>query len=167
MNVLAAVVAPPLFMPLILPIGAAAGLLAALVLFLDHRAADTAEAPQLQLNNPFELGEVLRFGALLAFIMVAAKLLLADFGAGGLLPLAAVTGLADVDPITLSVARMLGEKLTPEAAALAILVAGAANLVTKGGIALGVGGWRHGAPLAAAAALAILAGAIVRFFLGF
>ena len=96
-------IAPALFLPLVLPIAAAVAVLVVIGFFLTERAASEPEAPQLGLTNPFELGEVLRFGALLAAIMVAAKLLLRGFGEAGLLPLAAVTGLADVDPITLSV----------------------------------------------------------------
>jgi uncharacterized membrane protein (DUF4010 family) len=167
MTAVASAIAPALFVPLVLPVAAAVAVLAAIGFFLIERAADAAEAPQLGLTNPFELGEVLRFGALLAVVMVIAKLLLTAFGQSGLLPLAAVTGLADVDPITLSSARMLGTSLTAEAAALAILVAGGANLVAKAGVAVAVGGPRYGAPLAASAALAIAAGAIARYFLGF
>jgi len=161
---LASAIAPPLFVPLALPIIGASLLLAAVGFFFDRRAAHTLEPPPLDLANPFEIGEVLRFGLLLAVIMVAAKLLLNGFGANGLLPLAAVTGLADVDPITLSVSRMLGVSLTPAAGALAILLAGAANLVAKAAVALGVGGFRHGAPLALAGAASIALGAAIHFF---
>ncbi len=161
MGALASILAPPLFMPLSLPILGAALLLAGAGLLFDHRAARAMEAPPLDLANPFEIGEVLRFGLLLAVIMVVARLLLTSFGASGLLPLAAVTGLADVDPITLSVARMLGVHLSADAGALAILVAGAANLLTKGTVAVAVGGWRHGMLLALAAGCAIALGGAI------
>ncbi len=163
----ASAIAPALFVPLVLPVAAAVAVLAVIGVFLIKRAAGAAEAPQLGLTNPFELGEVLRFGALLAVVMLIAKLLLTAFGQSGLLPLAAVTGLADVDPITLSSARMLDTGLSPEGAALAILIAGGANLVAKSAVAVAVGGPRYGTPLAATAGLAIAAGAIVRYFLGF
>lgn len=167
MGTLASIIAPSLLVPLLLPIIGAALLLAGVCLLFDRRAAHTLEAPPLDLANPFEIGEVLRFGLLLAVIMVVAKLLLTTFGAGGLLPLAAVTGLADVDPITLSVARMLGVSLTPAMGALAILVAGAANLVTKAAVALGVGGLHHGKFLALAAIAAIALGAAIHFLVVF
>ncbi|HUJ03984.1 MAG TPA: DUF4010 domain-containing protein, partial [Rhizomicrobium sp.] len=137
------------------------------VFFFDRRAAHTLEAPSLDLANPFEIGEVLRFGLLLAVIMVAAKLLLTGFGESGLLPLAVLTGLADVDPITLSVARMLGVGLTPAVGALAILLAGTANLVAKAAVGLAVGGVRHGVPMALAAAAAIALGAAIHVFVVF
>lgn len=159
MTGLATIVAPVLFARLFVPIGAAVVVLAAIVLLLSRRAADGPDAPRLDLTNPFELGEVLRFGLLLAVILVAAKLLLSGFGQTGLLPLAAVTGLADVDPITLSVSRMLGASLTPAGAALAILVAGGSNIVAKTGVALVVGGPRHGLPMLVSAVLSIGAAA--------
>ncbi len=167
MTSLATIVAPALFLPLSLPIGAAVVVLAGLGFVINERADKGPDTPQLDLTNPFELGEVLRFGLLLAAIMVAAKLLLASFGETGLLPLAAITGLADVDPITLSVARMLGTSLTAQGAALAILIAGGANLLAKAGVAIVVGGLRHGAALAAMALLAIGAGAAMLLFQGF
>lgn len=169
MMALASIIAPVLFVPLVLPISAAVAVLVAIAFLFNARAEEEAQtqAPQLALTNPFELGEVLRFGLLLAAVMLVAKLLLVAFGQSGLLPLAAVTGLADVDPITLSTARMLGTSLTPEGAALAILVAGGSNVVAKAGVAATVGGFRHGIPIVAAGALALVAGGIVRFFLGF
>lgn len=166
MTAIATALAPALLMPLVAPVAAAVIVLVAVGFVLSERAADDAQAPQFDLTNPFELGEVLRFGALLAAIMVAAKLVLAMFGQAGLLPLAALTGLADVDPITLSVSRMLGASLTAHGAALAILVAGGANLVAKAGIAVAVSGPRHGLPVGIAAALAIAAGGAVRLVLG-
>ena len=166
MTAVASVIAPVLLLPLIGPILAASGVLVAIGLLFDRRSSDSAEAPDFKLTNPFELWEVLRFGLLLAAVMLGARLLFLSFGQGGLLPLAAITGLADVDPITLSAARMLGDALTPDGAALAILVAGGANLVAKAAVALAVGGLRFGTILAGSAALTIAAGAAVWFTLG-
>jgi uncharacterized membrane protein (DUF4010 family) len=123
--------------------------------------------PKLGLTNPFELGEVLQFGALLGVVMIPAKLLADNLGQAGLLPLAAVTGLADVDPITLSVSQMLGGAITPAVGALAILVAAAANITAKSGLAIAIGGPRLGAGLAAAGVLAIAAGGAIHFLLVF
>ena len=79
--------------------------------------------------------------------------------------LAAVSGLVDVDPVTLSAARLAGVSVTPENAAQAILLAAAANLVTKMTAAF-MGGWRFALPLVAAGVLAIVAGAAAMFLLG-
>lgn len=165
MTALASAIAPALLVPLAAPIAAAVTVLVAVGLFFDLKAARLTEAPSLGLTNPFELSEVLRFGLLLAVVMVIARRLFLAFGQSGLLPLAAVTGLADVDPITLSAARMTGTGLGAEAAALAVLAAGGANLVAKAAVAVAAGGLRHGVPLAVAGLLAIGAGALVRFLL--
>ncbi len=170
MTALGCAIAPALVVPLAPPIGAGVIVLLAIGFFFDRRVAHAAEPPRMTLVNPFELGEVLRFGLLLAVVMLIAKLLLAQFGQSGLLPLAAATGLADVDPITLSTARMLSGgvapfSLTPAGAALAILVAAGANLVTKAGVAVVMGGPRLGTELAATAAFVIAVGVAVWFLL--
>src|SRR4029079_8627111 len=53
-------------------------------------------------QNPFELRFVLEFGALLAIIMAAARLLSGWAGSYGAIVLAAVSGLVDVDAISIS-----------------------------------------------------------------
>jgi len=75
------------------------------------------------------------------------------------LGLAGISGFVDVDPITLSVAKSAGESLTIRSAAQAILLAAAANMVTKTVVAVGVGGVRFGWKLVLAGVLALLAGA--------
>ncbi|HEV2562738.1 MAG TPA: MgtC/SapB family protein [Rhizomicrobium sp.] len=167
MATLASFIAPPLALPLAVPVVGAAIVLAVAGFLFDHRMKRSATPPKLGLTNPFELGEVLQFGALLGLVMIPAKLLGDNLGQAGLLPLAAVTGLADVDPITLSVSQMLGGAITPATGALAILVAGAANITAKSGLAIAIGGPRLGAGLAAAGALAIAAGGAIHFLLVF
>jgi uncharacterized membrane protein (DUF4010 family) len=84
-------------------------------------------------------------------------------GIGGhqmeLLPLAAVSGLVDVDPITLAAARMSGGAITASYAATTILVAAAANLMFKCAIGAlfgsrGLAAYLLGASVAAAGAAA-------------
>jgi len=109
------------------------------------------------LEDPFELGNVLQFGALLAVVMLLSKLLGTPQHGLGLVPLAATSGLVDVDPITLQAARMTGTAITPSFAATIIMVAGGANLVFKSGVALVVGSRTFGAYLLGAAVAAAAA----------
>jgi uncharacterized membrane protein (DUF4010 family) len=67
---------------------------------------EPAQTPQLKFINPFELMEVLRFGLLLAVVSVASVLARQYYGAAGLYSLAALSGLADVDAMTLAAARL-------------------------------------------------------------
>jgi uncharacterized membrane protein (DUF4010 family) len=118
----------------------------------------------LELKNPFELAEVLKFGALLSGVMMLGKITSAWAGPQGLLVLAAASGLADVDAITLLMARLARTELGVGLAALAILLAVAVNTLTKIGLA-----WIPGGPLLGrrllAAVLASFAAAALGFWL--
>ncbi len=108
------------------------------------------------LSNPLELGTAVGFGALLALVMLAGKALQTWFGEAGVLALAAASGIADVDAITLSLARMSQDGLGLRVAAMGIVIAAAVNNLVKGGIAAFIGGnalgLRVGLPLLASAA---------------
>jgi uncharacterized membrane protein (DUF4010 family) len=93
------------------------------------------------LKNPFELLEVLRFGALLTIVTLAIALAKIRFGDNGVMGVAAVSGLVDVDPIILSVSRAGGS--TP-ADVNPIILAVAINTLAKGAYAWFAGGTRLG-----------------------
>ena len=158
MTALAGIVAPAIVQKLALPVGAAAAVLLLATIYF-HRQPKEMGGSKLDLGNPLDPLMVLRYGLLLAVIVFASKLLTEQFGQTGLLSLAGLSGLADVDPITLSVAKMTGGALTATQAALAIMVAAATNLLMRIGLALWLGGQRFGVPLAVAGAAALAAGA--------
>ena len=119
--------------------------------------------PPLAHKNPFRLGEVLRFGALLAVVIFAAEVARQKFGEGGLLTVAALSGLADVDAMTLSAARMSGDLSGP---AHAILLAVAVNTAAKTVYSWYAGGNRLGLMLAAFNAGAVAIGGAALYLLG-
>ena len=82
---------------------------------------------EIKLENPFQLGMALKFGAFLVVIMLLSKLLKTYFGDMGTYFLAATSGLADVDPITLSMSQMSKEGLEVSVAVKAILIAVSVN----------------------------------------
>jgi uncharacterized membrane protein (DUF4010 family) len=123
------------------------------------RSAATVDQP-LTLKNPFDLGVVLAFGALLAIIMVLTKLLAAWAGAGGAFALAVVSGTFDVDAISLSLARLVPGGLDANTAVYAILIAIVANSLTKIGLAWTTGGTLLGKLFAGGVAAALVAGGI-------
>jgi len=139
MSAIAIALAPSLLGPLLITLGPPALILAIATAFFYRRTGDTGTTPALALNDPFELGEVLKFGLLLAAVSLASKLSGSISGQLALFPLAAVSGLVDVDPITLSVARMAGSSLLLRDAAHVILTAAAANLLCKTGVATVLG----------------------------
>jgi uncharacterized membrane protein (DUF4010 family) len=101
------------------------------------------------LRNPLELKAALTFGALLALVMLLARGLKSWLGEPGMLLLAAVSGITDVDAINLTLSRMSQDELPLALAASAIVVAAAVNSLVKGLIAATIGGWRLGLRVAA------------------
>ncbi|MCG5515586.1 MULTISPECIES: MgtC/SapB family protein [unclassified Ectothiorhodospira] len=129
--------------------------LAALCWKLSSPAAHE-ESPGL--TNPFELKPALIFAALLAGIILLSQGLSEHFGDAGIYTLAAVSGLADVDAITLSLADMTDGQLSLEAATLGILIAAFVNSLVKGALAMGIGGWALGYRVAGTLSLSVGAG---------
>lgn len=138
-----AVVAPELGERLMLPLLTAAvvGYGAALWLF-NHSTDEKRGEGQLVLRNPFEFGEALKFGLFLILILWLAKVLEQKFGHAGLFAVAALSGVSDVDAISLSVAHLSRIELDLQTARQAILLAAGVNTFVKGAIALIIGGAR-------------------------
>ena len=151
--------------PLTLPVLAAASVLGAGAILFSIRSTKEQDGGAHMFQNPLDLKFVLGLGALIAVIVVAAKIASDRFGQAGLLTVAGITGFADVDPVTLSTARLAGVSVTPQNAAQAILLAAAANVLTKV-VATWLGGWRFALPLTVAGVLTIGAGATALFFFG-
>lgn len=139
--------------------------LMALIVFLPGlvfwmRGAWQAPQHQAPLPNPLELKVALRFGVFLALIMLLAKGLKEVSGETGVLLLAALSGLTDVDAITLSLSRMSHAELAVDLAVAGIVAASAVNSVVKAVLATSIGGkqlgLKVGVPLLLAAAIGLL-----------
>ena len=160
MCAIAGAICPPIIVPLAWSFGPP---IVALTLFsavFYRRAGGGDKGSPLLLTDPFELGEVLKFGVLLAAVSVASKLARQYVGALSFFPLAAVTGLVDVDPITISVAKIAGPGLSLVDAAHVILTAAAANLLCKTGVVVVLGARSLMSKLVLAAGLAAAVGAV-------
>lgn len=131
MSAIAIAIAPTLAGPLARIIVPSVLILAGITAVFYRRSSATHGAPPLALSDPFELGEILKFGLLLAIVSLASKMFSGVGGHFGLVPLAAISGFVDVDPITLSVARLAGTSIATVDAANTILVAAASNLACK------------------------------------
>lgn len=97
---------------------------------------DTPLAPA----NPIALATALQFGAVLALVMLASWHFRQWFGSAGLYAVAAISGITDVDAITISVARMGEEEAARATASAALVLAVSVNTAVKGAIALAIGG---------------------------
>jgi uncharacterized membrane protein (DUF4010 family) len=143
MGVLMAVAAPRV-LPALLPVlGGALGLGLAATLLRWRGIKPGGATPVPEVKNPTEIRTALAFGAAYAVVLVLAAALNDAFGAQGLYAVATVSGLTDVDAITLSSARLfqLGQ-LQAREVTVAVTIALLANLAFKLGIVLVVGGGR-------------------------
>jgi uncharacterized membrane protein (DUF4010 family) len=116
---------------------AAAGLAYGVYLYFSQR---TDEPGEVQVSNPFELGPAIKFGLIYAVILLASNAAQLYLGNTGLYLSSILSGLADVDAITLSVAELSrAGGLELSAGARAIVLAAMSNTVVKGGIVLSSG----------------------------
>jgi uncharacterized membrane protein (DUF4010 family) len=94
--------------------------------------ADQEEpAQEVQFRNPFGFWSVVGFALLLSAIVLAGRALGESLGATGAIVGALALGLADVDAVTVSMARLTPQPLALPDAALAILAAVASNNIAK------------------------------------
>jgi len=105
---------------------------------------DRSTAEPLRLRNPLELGPALVYGALLAALFLGAHAARATWGDSGIYALALLSGLADVDAVSLSLARMAAADLSQEVAVQGIVLAALSNTAVKAILAALVGGWALG-----------------------
>jgi uncharacterized membrane protein (DUF4010 family) len=91
----------------------------------EKKTVATTRAP-----NPLQLGTALVFAALFVLIAYIVGYVQAHLGSSGVIGLAAVVGVTDIDPFVLSIAQNQGA-LTLAAAAMAILIAASSNNVLK------------------------------------
>lgn len=161
-----AVLGSPMLTHLALPIltGALVMLAAALV-FLRRDGEQSSDEGRLRLSNPFDLETILRFGALLTVITVAANALARYGGGEGLYVLAAISGIADVDAMTLSMTRMAGDPASVRLASNAVLTVVAVNTLSKAVLGWITGGRPVGERLLAVALAAVAAGALAKVLL--
>lgn len=97
------------------------------------------ESPDFGLKNPFELKTALKLAALIAVIGLVANIVVMQIGNSAVFVVAALSGLADVDAVILSIARMAGGQLELDAAGLGIVIAVAANTLAKCAMAAWLG----------------------------
>ena len=132
---------PPLAQRLLLPMGSAAivGLLYCGFLYFVQWSTERDAG---EFSNPFELGPALRFGAIYAVVLIVSRAAQVNFGDAGVYLSSVVSGIADVNAITLSVVDLSqpGNGLALDVAARAIVLATMTNTLVKGLFAMVVGG---------------------------
>lgn len=132
----------------------------------DEELDDSAEEPDLELQNPFELAPALKFAALLTAIIGGANFLQQYYGDGAIYIAAVFGGLAETNAISLAIARLenLGE-LSPDTATRAIVIAILANSFVKAGLSAFIGSRRLGSYVALGLVPILAAGLGATFWL--
>ncbi|MFW5921259.1 MAG: MgtC/SapB family protein [Polyangiales bacterium] len=125
---------------------------------------EDAPDPSLEIRNPFSVTHAVKFAAVFTVVLLISRGASFYLDTAGVYLAAVVTGLADVDAITLSIARMhasgtLDTRTAVEAAGTAAVT----NTVSKALLAAVLGGPRLGARIAIAMLGAVGVGAAVLF----
>jgi uncharacterized membrane protein (DUF4010 family) len=108
----------------------------------EHKSASTAT--QQSNRNPLELGTAFLFAFLFLGIVILTNYTLTYLGKSGVLVLATIMGVIDVDPFILGITQSAGNSTSLAIAATAILIATASNNLAKGVYALMFGDRKTG-----------------------
>jgi len=139
--VLSAVISPELVRAAALPVGSM-GIVAfamAGVLYAIHRRSPDEHA-EVELDNPFSLGQALKFGAVFLVVLVVTAWLTEAYGHRALYLSAALSAATSVDAITLTVAELHADGLDDRTAVTALLIACISNTLVKVGMGIILGG---------------------------
>jgi len=140
MLLLTLVIEPHLAHTLILPMALPVAIGAGVGIFLWRQKGGQQE-DALQVKNPMELGNAIKFGLIFAVVLFISRAAYYYLGSSGIYAAGALAGLADVDAFTISAAGLARQGvLARSTAGGSILLAGAMNTLVKGGIAAFLGG---------------------------
>ncbi len=141
LTVLSAVVSPNLLAKL-LPVMGLGLLFGLAVTLFDWRKLHTSsDLPMPKTSNPTEILTALSFGLLYAVVLFFSAWISDIAGSGGLYVVALISGLTDVDAITLSSLRLFDlNKLSDDQAVIAISLAFLSNMIFKFGLVVFIGG---------------------------
>ena len=153
-----------LWLPLIIML---LGLLCSLVWIWRRHEKDAQRQDQkIELKNPLQLGMALQFGFLLAVILLLSEAMKEWLGNQGVYILSVVSGLMDVDAITLSLSRSAHSGLDAEVAVTGIVLACAANTIFKGLIFAIIAGFRKNMHLPLVMFAAMVPGLLIGWYHG-
>ncbi|MGH8628830.1 MAG: MgtC/SapB family protein [Gammaproteobacteria bacterium] len=156
-----AVVAPNILGAVAPPLGALCLLMVmiSIAMLMFHKTRGDAMPKQ---ENPAELKSALFFGTIYALIVFATAAVKERFGGQALYVIAVVSGVVDVDAITLSTAQLAAaQRVDTTTTWQVILIASLVNLVFKAGVALMLGSAKLFLRVALAFGLAIAGGVLI------
>lgn len=117
--------------------------------------------PEYKITNPLKLSTAIKFGLLFAFVLIVVEYSQKLLGSSGVYLASFLTGLTDVDAITLSVARLVkNAQLSSDVAGISVMIAALMNTVSKGAISYFSGSPELRKPVIRAFILMVLVGAV-------
>ncbi len=168
-----AVVHPPL-LPLIAPPISAmliTGAVIVVVLWRRRSALPEEGRARAEVANPLRISAAITFGLVFLAVLLGVRAANEFFGEAGVFVASAITGIVDVDAITLSAAELASTgQIEPPVAAISVLLASLVNTAAKAAMAMALGARAMRRPLCLAfgilIAVGILASAISMQFTG-
>ena len=131
------VIHPSLLLMVSVPLIAmlASGLVIVFVLQRKSTISESDHERSFELAHPLKLSTAIKFGLVFAVVLVIVEFAQASFGSSGVYLASVMTGLTDVDAITLSVSRLASNaQLDLQVAGLAVIIAALMNTISKGAI---------------------------------
>jgi uncharacterized membrane protein (DUF4010 family) len=156
------VVYPPLTLKVVIPLLTMliAGSLFVFITQGDRLTEETAGYQPSEIENPLKLSTAIKFGLLFAIVLVALEYAQSFLGSRGVYLASFLSGLTDVDAITLSVTRLAANaQLTLDVAGTAVVIAALMNTVSKGAICYFSGSPELRRPVLRAVLLMVITGA--------
>lgn len=157
--------APPIAVLAMVPLIAAGAI--ALRKEPEPQTPSTPSTSDVELKSPIELGSALGYGAVLAVLFVSIRAVEAWFGKSGIYILSALSGITDVDAVSLSLAQSAKVDLPLSVATAGILIAAMVNTLVKAILATVIGGWKLARWCASILLAALALSLAIAFFTSF
>lgn len=157
------VIHPPLALKVIIPLTLMliAGVIYIFVIQKIKLIEEDTIHPEYKITNPLKLSTAMKFGLLFAVVLIVVEYSQTFLGSSGVYLASFITGLTDVDAITLSVTRLAqSTQLSSDVAGIAVIIAALMNTVSKGVISFFSGTQELRMPVIKAFVLMIMVGVI-------
>jgi uncharacterized membrane protein (DUF4010 family) len=106
------------------------------------KSVKTEPPAEVELRNPIELGSALIYAGVLSVLFILIHAMESWFGNAGIYLLSAISGITDVDAVSLSLAQATKGELPISVGAIGILIAAMVNTLVKAVLATSIGGWK-------------------------
>ena len=168
-GLLSYIINPKVGFPLMLPLVVLliTGLATVTIIKRHFGLGNNGNSSAVALGNPFNLGDAVKFGLIYSIIVLMVSIANARFGSAGVYLVGAISGLANVDAIVISMARLGGtSELQMTIALNAILLAAHSNNIVKLCIAVLQGSRQYRLTMATGIGLMFVSTAVWAAFTG-